>query len=130
MFCGAYSQEQCDVLIPKELPVNGRPKPAGTPRVHQLVRAKKKHAEWNNYMKLVEFRERAFKARGKAELVAFTQAFSGSGNRLDGKKKGVEPSPWPIKPGDIRRYTCFIQLSARKGSVFEGVGVFFPASAV
>ncbi|NXU60046.1 UFD1 protein, partial [Turnix velox] len=31
------------------------------------------------------------------------QAFSGSGNRLDGKKKGVEPSPSPIKPGDIRR---------------------------
>ncbi|KAM6241718.1 ubiquitin recognition factor in ER-associated degradation protein 1 [Spheniscus humboldti] len=31
------------------------------------------------------------------------RAFSGSGNRLDGKKKGVEPSPSPIKPGDIRR---------------------------
>uniref|UniRef100_A0A8D1FLX0 Ubiquitin recognition factor in ER-associated degradation protein 1 n=2 Tax=Sus scrofa TaxID=9823 RepID=A0A8D1FLX0_PIG len=30
-------------------------------------------------------------------------AFSGSGNRLDGKKKGVEPSPSPIKPGDIKR---------------------------
>ncbi|KAB0406853.1 hypothetical protein E2I00_006176, partial [Balaenoptera physalus] len=31
------------------------------------------------------------------------RAFSGSGNRLDGKKKGVEPSPSPIKPGDIKR---------------------------
>uniref|UniRef100_A0A2K6KR80 Uncharacterized protein n=1 Tax=Rhinopithecus bieti TaxID=61621 RepID=A0A2K6KR80_RHIBE len=30
-------------------------------------------------------------------------AFSGSGNRLDGKKKGVEPSPSPVKPGDIKR---------------------------
>ncbi|NXS10818.1 UFD1 protein, partial [Neodrepanis coruscans] len=47
------------------------------------------------------------------------RAFSGSGNRLDGKKKGVEPSPSPIKPGDIRRYVCFIQLSTSEGSVFE-----------
>ncbi|XP_072455906.1 ubiquitin recognition factor in ER-associated degradation protein 1 isoform X1 [Notamacropus eugenii] len=31
------------------------------------------------------------------------RAFSGSGNRLDGKKKGIEPSPSPIKPGDIKR---------------------------
>ncbi|XP_003225169.1 ubiquitin recognition factor in ER-associated degradation protein 1 isoform X2 [Anolis carolinensis] len=31
------------------------------------------------------------------------RAFSGSGNRLDGKKKGVEANPFPIKPGDIRR---------------------------
>ncbi|XP_070806562.1 ubiquitin recognition factor in ER-associated degradation protein 1 [Pituophis catenifer annectens] len=31
------------------------------------------------------------------------RAFSGSGNRLDGKKKGVDPSPSPIKPEDIRR---------------------------
>ncbi|OXB69609.1 UNVERIFIED_CONTAM: hypothetical protein H355_001939, partial [Colinus virginianus] len=31
------------------------------------------------------------------------RVFSGSGNRLDGKKKGVEPSSSPIKPGDIRR---------------------------
>uniref|UniRef100_A0A6I8NIS4 Ubiquitin recognition factor in ER-associated degradation protein 1 n=1 Tax=Ornithorhynchus anatinus TaxID=9258 RepID=A0A6I8NIS4_ORNAN len=31
------------------------------------------------------------------------RAFSGSGNRLDGKKKGVEPRPSPMKPGDIRR---------------------------
>uniref|UniRef100_A0A2K5JS90 Ubiquitin fusion degradation protein 1 homolog n=1 Tax=Colobus angolensis palliatus TaxID=336983 RepID=A0A2K5JS90_COLAP len=31
------------------------------------------------------------------------RAFSGSGNRLDGKKKGVEPSPSPVKPGDIKR---------------------------
>uniref|UniRef100_A0A3B3QVG6 Ubiquitin recognition factor in ER-associated degradation protein 1 n=1 Tax=Paramormyrops kingsleyae TaxID=1676925 RepID=A0A3B3QVG6_9TELE len=30
-------------------------------------------------------------------------AFSGSGNRLDGKKKGIEPSPAPIDPSDIKR---------------------------
>uniref|UniRef100_A0A2I3H844 Ubiquitin recognition factor in ER associated degradation 1 n=1 Tax=Nomascus leucogenys TaxID=61853 RepID=A0A2I3H844_NOMLE len=31
------------------------------------------------------------------------RAFSGSGNRLDGKKKGVEPRSSPIKCGDIKR---------------------------
>ncbi|XP_030631005.1 ubiquitin recognition factor in ER-associated degradation protein 1 isoform X2 [Chanos chanos] len=31
------------------------------------------------------------------------RAFTGSGNRLDGKKKGIEPSPAPIDPSDIRR---------------------------
>uniref|UniRef100_A0A6I8RHQ1 Ubiquitin recognition factor in ER-associated degradation protein 1 n=1 Tax=Xenopus tropicalis TaxID=8364 RepID=A0A6I8RHQ1_XENTR len=31
------------------------------------------------------------------------RAFSGSGNRLDGKKKGIDPSPFPLKPEDIRR---------------------------
>lgn len=31
------------------------------------------------------------------------RAFTGSGNRLDGKKKGIDPSPCPLKPGDIRR---------------------------
>ncbi|CAJ0932571.1 unnamed protein product [Ranitomeya imitator] len=31
------------------------------------------------------------------------RAFSGSGNRLDGKKKGIDSSPSPLKPGDIRR---------------------------
>uniref|UniRef100_A0A667YD55 Ubiquitin recognition factor in ER-associated degradation protein 1 n=1 Tax=Myripristis murdjan TaxID=586833 RepID=A0A667YD55_9TELE len=30
-------------------------------------------------------------------------AFTGSGNRLDGKKKGIEPSPAPIDPSDIKR---------------------------
>nr|KAF6495807.1 hypothetical protein HJG63_010173 [Rousettus aegyptiacus] len=30
-------------------------------------------------------------------------AFSSSGNRLDGKNKGVELSASPIKPGDIKR---------------------------
>lgn len=35
-----------------------------------------------------------------------SQAFTGSGNRLDGKKKGIEPSPAPIDPSDIKRY-CF-----------------------
>uniref|UniRef100_A0A4W4FAV5 Ubiquitin recognition factor in ER-associated degradation protein 1 n=1 Tax=Electrophorus electricus TaxID=8005 RepID=A0A4W4FAV5_ELEEL len=30
-------------------------------------------------------------------------AFTGSGNRLDGKKKGIEPSPAPIGPSDIKR---------------------------
>ncbi|KAJ7412047.1 Ubiquitin fusion degradation protein 1 like protein [Willisornis vidua] len=44
------------------------------------------------------------------------RAFSGSGNRLDGKKKGVEPSPSPIKPGDIRRQVSF---NCQQGSVFE-----------
>ncbi|EGV97582.1 Protein HIRA [Cricetulus griseus] len=45
---------------------------------------------------------------GEADHSGYTgevgfRAFSGSGNRLDGKKKGVEPSPSPIKPGDIKR---------------------------
>uniref|UniRef100_A0A4W4FDM9 Ubiquitin fusion degradation protein UFD1 N-terminal subdomain 1 domain-containing protein n=1 Tax=Electrophorus electricus TaxID=8005 RepID=A0A4W4FDM9_ELEEL len=31
------------------------------------------------------------------------RAFTGSGNRLDGKKKGIEPSPAPIGPSDIKR---------------------------
>ncbi|XP_051524263.1 ubiquitin recognition factor in ER-associated degradation protein 1 [Myxocyprinus asiaticus] len=31
------------------------------------------------------------------------RAFTGSGNRLDGKKKGIEPSPAPIDPSDIKR---------------------------
>uniref|UniRef100_A0A8C7GXM7 Ubiquitin recognition factor in ER-associated degradation protein 1 n=1 Tax=Oncorhynchus kisutch TaxID=8019 RepID=A0A8C7GXM7_ONCKI len=31
------------------------------------------------------------------------RAFTGSGNRLDGKKKGIEPSPVPIDPSDIKR---------------------------
>lgn len=31
------------------------------------------------------------------------RAFTGSGNRLDGKKKGIEPSPAPIDPNDIKR---------------------------
>uniref|UniRef100_A0A4W5M9R8 Ubiquitin recognition factor in ER-associated degradation protein 1 n=1 Tax=Hucho hucho TaxID=62062 RepID=A0A4W5M9R8_9TELE len=31
------------------------------------------------------------------------RAFTGSGNRLDGKKKGIEPSPIPIDPSDIKR---------------------------
>uniref|UniRef100_A0A8D1NZR7 Ubiquitin recognition factor in ER-associated degradation protein 1 n=1 Tax=Sus scrofa TaxID=9823 RepID=A0A8D1NZR7_PIG len=39
--------------------------------------------------------------QGREEVA--DRAFSGSGNRLDGKKKGVEPSPSPIKPGDIKR---------------------------
>uniref|UniRef100_A0A3Q0R8L2 Ubiquitin recognition factor in ER-associated degradation protein 1 n=1 Tax=Amphilophus citrinellus TaxID=61819 RepID=A0A3Q0R8L2_AMPCI len=30
-------------------------------------------------------------------------AFTGSGNRLDGKTKGIEPSPAPIAPSDIKR---------------------------
>uniref|UniRef100_A0A6I8SIZ6 Ubiquitin recognition factor in ER-associated degradation protein 1 n=1 Tax=Xenopus tropicalis TaxID=8364 RepID=A0A6I8SIZ6_XENTR len=36
-------------------------------------------------------------------LIFLVQAFSGSGNRLDGKKKGIDPSPFPLKPEDIRR---------------------------
>uniref|UniRef100_A0A8C2G1C1 Ubiquitin recognition factor in ER-associated degradation protein 1 n=1 Tax=Cyprinus carpio TaxID=7962 RepID=A0A8C2G1C1_CYPCA len=32
-----------------------------------------------------------------------TTAFTGSGNRLDGKKKGIEPSPAPLDPSDIKR---------------------------
>ncbi|KAM9747266.1 ubiquitin recognition factor in ER-associated degradation protein 1 isoform 2-T2 [Dama dama] len=47
-------------------------------------------------------------AEGEAEHSGYTgelgfRAFSGSGNRLDGKKKGVEPSPSPVRPGDIKR---------------------------
>uniref|UniRef100_A0A3Q2ZMI5 Ubiquitin recognition factor in ER-associated degradation protein 1 n=1 Tax=Kryptolebias marmoratus TaxID=37003 RepID=A0A3Q2ZMI5_KRYMA len=30
-------------------------------------------------------------------------AFTGSGNRLDGKTKGIEPSPAPLAPNDIKR---------------------------
>ncbi|XP_029475408.1 ubiquitin recognition factor in ER-associated degradation protein 1 isoform X2 [Rhinatrema bivittatum] len=44
-----------------------------------------------------------YKEPEKNPLHEETSAFSGSGNRLDGKKKGVEPSPSPIKPGDIPR---------------------------
>ncbi|NWI54719.1 UFD1 protein, partial [Calyptomena viridis] len=51
------------------------------------------------------------------------RAFSGSGNRLDGKKKGVEPSPSPIKPGDIRRY-----LSSHTSSEQRGNNLFSPLS--
>ncbi|MXQ97599.1 hypothetical protein E5288_WYG019146 [Bos mutus] len=47
-------------------------------------------------------------AEGEADHSGYTgelgfRAFSGSGNRLDGKKKGVEPSPSPVRPGDIKR---------------------------
>uniref|UniRef100_A0A3Q3KKG3 Ubiquitin recognition factor in ER-associated degradation protein 1 n=1 Tax=Monopterus albus TaxID=43700 RepID=A0A3Q3KKG3_MONAL len=31
------------------------------------------------------------------------KAFTGSGNRLDGKTKGIEPSPAPLAPSDIKR---------------------------
>ncbi|XP_034452454.1 ubiquitin recognition factor in ER-associated degradation protein 1 [Hippoglossus hippoglossus] len=31
------------------------------------------------------------------------RAFTGSGNRLDGKLKGIEPSPVPLAPSDIKR---------------------------
>lgn len=31
------------------------------------------------------------------------RAFTGSGNRLDGKTKGIEPSPAPLAPSDIKR---------------------------
>uniref|UniRef100_A0AAV2MNM6 Ubiquitin recognition factor in ER-associated degradation protein 1 n=1 Tax=Knipowitschia caucasica TaxID=637954 RepID=A0AAV2MNM6_KNICA len=31
------------------------------------------------------------------------RAFTGSGNRLDGKTKGIEPSPAPLGPSDIKR---------------------------
>ncbi|PIN99156.1 hypothetical protein AB205_0118010, partial [Aquarana catesbeiana] len=31
------------------------------------------------------------------------RAFTGSGNRLDGKKKGIDPSPSPLKPEEMRR---------------------------
>lgn len=40
------------------------------------------------------------------------RAFSGSGNRLDGKKKGVEPSPSPIKPGDIKEEFPIMNLNS------------------
>lgn len=61
----------------------------------------------------------------KLKLIMYPQAFSGSGNRLDGKKKGVEPSPSPIKPGDIRRYVCVIQV---KDQCLGRVLGFFPCS--
>lgn len=38
-----------------------------------------------------------------------TQAFTGSGNRLDGKTKGIEPSPAPLGPSDIKRWADFLQ---------------------
>ncbi|XP_035292226.1 ubiquitin recognition factor in ER-associated degradation protein 1 isoform X1 [Anguilla anguilla] len=38
-----------------------------------------------------------------AEMDLGFRAFTGSGNRLDGKKKGIEPSPAPLDPSDIRR---------------------------
>ena len=38
----------------------------------------------------------------------FPQAFTGSGNRLDGKLKGIEPSPAPIDPSDIKRFVLYL----------------------
>lgn len=35
--------------------------------------------------------------------VSTPQAFTGSGNRLDGKTKGIEPSPAPLTASDIKR---------------------------
>uniref|UniRef100_A0A8C7RY58 Ubiquitin recognition factor in ER-associated degradation protein 1 n=1 Tax=Oncorhynchus mykiss TaxID=8022 RepID=A0A8C7RY58_ONCMY len=46
--------------------------------------------------------ERCYKAP-EEPTVRTTHAFTGSGNRLDGKKKGIEPSPVPIDPSDIKR---------------------------
>uniref|UniRef100_A0A3Q2HS53 Ubiquitin recognition factor in ER-associated degradation protein 1 n=1 Tax=Equus caballus TaxID=9796 RepID=A0A3Q2HS53_HORSE len=48
------------------------------------------------------------------------RAFSGSGNRLDGKKKGVEPSPSPIKPGDIKRWVYLCSAPARCFVIMQG----------
>ncbi|KAM8865736.1 ubiquitin recognition factor in ER-associated degradation protein 1 isoform 1-T1 [Synchiropus picturatus] len=38
-----------------------------------------------------------------AEMDLGFRAFTGSGNRLDGKTKGIEPSPAPLNASDIRR---------------------------
>uniref|UniRef100_A0A3B5KV77 Ubiquitin recognition factor in ER-associated degradation protein 1 n=2 Tax=Takifugu TaxID=31032 RepID=A0A3B5KV77_TAKRU len=38
-----------------------------------------------------------------ADMDTGFRAFTGSGNRLDGKTKGIEPSPAPLDPSDIKR---------------------------
>lgn len=38
-----------------------------------------------------------------ADMDTGFRAFTGSGNRLDGKTKGIEPSPAPLGPSDIKR---------------------------
>ncbi|EPY87009.1 ubiquitin fusion degradation protein 1-like protein [Camelus ferus] len=52
--------------------------------------------------------------QGSPHTPPLVQAFSGSGNRLDGKKKGVEPSPSPIKPGDIKRLPALVPARWRQ----------------
>lgn len=47
---------------------------------------------------------RAAKNWWKLHLDSLIQAFTGSGNRLDGKTKGIEPSPAPLGPSDIKRW--------------------------
>lgn len=39
----------------------------------------------------------------ESSFVMSCQAFTGSGNRLDGKTKGIEPSPAPLTASDIKR---------------------------
>ncbi|PWA19660.1 hypothetical protein CCH79_00007024 [Gambusia affinis] len=39
----------------------------------------------------------------ESSFVMSCQAFTGSGNRLDGKTKGIEPSPAPLTANDIKR---------------------------
>lgn len=43
-------------------------------------------------------------------LNTLIQAFTGSGNRLDGKTKGIEPSPAPLGPSDIKRWIYFFTI--------------------
>uniref|UniRef100_A0A3P8ZS43 Ubiquitin recognition factor in ER-associated degradation protein 1 n=1 Tax=Esox lucius TaxID=8010 RepID=A0A3P8ZS43_ESOLU len=47
------------------------------------------------------------------------RAFTGSGNRLDGKKKGIEPSPVPIDPSDIKRLGSV--TTANRCTFFRGI---------
>ena len=38
-----------------------------------------------------------------ADYIDSFRAFSGSGNRLDGKSKNTESAPTPIQPHELRR---------------------------
>ncbi|XP_064424084.1 ubiquitin recognition factor in ER-associated degradation protein 1 isoform X2 [Latimeria chalumnae] len=78
----AVSIIECDMNVDFDAPL-GYKEPERLPQYEEVPDAEPDHS-------------------GYAQDIGF-RAFSGSGNRLDGKKKGIEPSPAPIKPEDIKR---------------------------
>ncbi|OXB62180.1 hypothetical protein ASZ78_015362, partial [Callipepla squamata] len=92
----AVSIIECDMNVDFDAPL-GYKEPERSAQHEETTDVEADHS---GYVSDVGFRVSPLSA---AFSCLYTQAFSGSGNRLDGKKKGVEPSPSPIKPGDIRR---------------------------
>uniref|UniRef100_A0A672JAV5 Ubiquitin recognition factor in ER-associated degradation protein 1 n=1 Tax=Salarias fasciatus TaxID=181472 RepID=A0A672JAV5_SALFA len=77
----AVSIIECDMNVDFDAPL-GYKEPERRPQYHE-------EPAWQILMKL---------------LICFLgQAFTGSGNRLDGKTKGIEPSPAPLTASDIKR---------------------------